>query len=56
MPAPKNPFKAMLTDMGQWQEKGIDIDAISEEINIVPTINEALDILQMDAIERDLGF
>lgn len=36
--------------------KGIDIDEISEEINIVPTINEAFDILQMDAIERDLGF
>jgi hypothetical protein len=36
--------------------KGIDIDAISEEINIVPTVQEALDILEMDAIERDLGF
>jgi len=36
--------------------KGIDIDEIPEEINIVPTFTEALDILEMDAIERDLGF
>ena len=35
---------------------GINIDEISDEINIVPTFNEALDILEMDAIERDLGF
>lgn len=35
---------------------GIDIDEISEEINIVPTILEAEDILEMEAIERDLGF
>jgi hypothetical protein len=36
--------------------KGIDIDDIPEEINVVPTITEAVDILEMDAIERDLGF
>ena len=36
--------------------KGIDIDEIPEEINVVPTITEAVDILEMDAIERDLGF
>ena len=36
--------------------KGIDIDDFSDEINIVPTVNEAYDILEMDAIERDLGF
>ncbi|MBL4643121.1 MAG: hypothetical protein JKY44_05965 [Flavobacteriaceae bacterium] len=35
---------------------GIDIDEISDEINIVPTILEAEDILEMEAIERDLGF
>lgn len=35
---------------------GIDIDNIPDEINIVPTIVEAEDILEMDAIERDLGF
>jgi len=36
--------------------KGIDIDEIPDEINVVPTFTEALDILEMDAIERDLGF
>lgn len=36
--------------------KGIDIDDIPDEINIIPTFTEALDILEMDAIERDLGF
>ncbi|SFS80600.1 hypothetical protein [Lutibacter maritimus] len=35
---------------------GIDIDDIPDEINVVPTFIEALDILEMDAIERDLGF
>jgi len=36
--------------------KDIDIDEISDEINVIPTFTEALDILEMDAIERDLGF
>ncbi len=35
---------------------GIDIDEIPDEINIVPTLTEAEDVLEMDAIERDLGF
>lgn len=35
---------------------GIDIDKIPEEINVVPTLTEAIDILEMDEIERDLGF
>lgn len=35
---------------------GIDIDEIPEEISVAPTFNEAIDILEMDAIERDLGF
>ncbi len=35
---------------------GIDIDEIPDEINVVPTIIEAEDILEMEAIERDLGF
>jgi hypothetical protein len=35
---------------------GIDIDDVPEEINIVPTITEAKDLLEMEAIERDLGF
>jgi len=36
--------------------EGIDIDKIPDEINVVPTFTEAIDILEMDAIERDLGF
>lgn len=36
--------------------KEIDIDEIPDELSIVPTFTEALDILEMDAIERDLGF
>lgn len=35
---------------------GIDIDEIPDEINVVPTIIEAEDVLEMEAIERDLGF
>ncbi|MFK5958126.1 MAG: hypothetical protein QM495_04540 [Lutibacter sp.] len=36
--------------------EGINIDKIPDEINVVPTLTEAIDILEMDAIERDLGF
>ncbi|REE82910.1 hypothetical protein BX611_0185 [Lutibacter oceani] len=36
--------------------KGINIDEIPDELNVVPTITEAIDIIEMDAIERDLGF
>ena len=36
--------------------KGVSIDEFPDEINIVPTYEEALDILEMDAIERDLKF
>jgi len=36
--------------------EGISIDDLPDELNVVPTFNEALDILEMDAIERDLGF
>ncbi len=36
--------------------KGIDIDDIPDEINIIPTFTEALDILEMDGVERDLEF
>jgi len=35
---------------------GIDIDEIPDELSVVPTLTEAIDILEMDAIERDLGF
>ena len=36
--------------------KGIDADDFPDELNIVPTLIEANDILEMDNIERDLGF
>lgn len=36
--------------------EGISVDDVPDELNVVPTFNEALDILEMDAIERDLGF
>ncbi|VAW25552.1 hypothetical protein MNBD_BACTEROID04-478 [hydrothermal vent metagenome] len=35
---------------------GIDVDKIPDELSVVPTLTEAIDILEMDAIERDLGF
>ena len=35
-------------------KNGIDIDKISELLNITPTLVEAEDILAMEAIERDL--
>ncbi|AOW21864.1 hypothetical protein [Urechidicola croceus] len=34
--------------------KNVNIDEIPDEINIVPTLVEAIDILEMEAIERDL--
>jgi len=36
--------------------KGINIETIPDELNVVPTLTEAIDILEIDAIERDLGF
>lgn len=35
-------------------KNGIDIDKISELLNITPTLVEAEDILEIEAIERDL--
>lgn len=36
--------------------KGIEIDDIPDEINVVPSFEEAIDIIEMEAIERELGF
>lgn len=36
-------------------KKNVSIDDFDESINIVPTLHEAEDILEMEAIERDLG-
>jgi len=35
---------------------GINIDNIPEDIVVVPTLTEAKDIIEMENIERDLGF
>lgn len=34
----------------------INIDRVPEELIVVPTLQEAEDIIQMEEIERDLGF
>ncbi|MEG1239581.1 MAG: ribonuclease Z, partial [Flavobacterium sp.] len=31
-------------------------DEVSEEIIVVPTLQEGFDIIEMEEIERDLGF
>ena len=36
--------------------KEISIDTIPDSLNVVPTITEAEDILEMENIERELGF
>lgn len=36
--------------------KSVNIDELPEELNVVPTLLEAEDILEMEAIERELGF
>jgi hypothetical protein len=35
---------------------GIDFDLLPDEITTVPTLQEAHDIIEMEKIERDLGF
>ncbi|WP_461531992.1 ribonuclease Z [Sinomicrobium sp.] len=34
---------------------GISVDDIPDELVVVPTVQEALDIIEMEEIERDLG-
>ncbi|GAA3582899.1 ribonuclease Z [Snuella lapsa] len=34
----------------------IDLDNVPDEIVVVPTIQEAYDIIEMEEMERDLGF
>ena len=36
--------------------KNIDYDTLSEKLSVVPTKIEAIDIIEMENIERDLGF
>jgi len=35
---------------------GIDFNAVPEKLTVVPTLLEAHDIIEMEEIERDLGF
>lgn len=37
-------------------KSGINIDDFDENLNIVPTLVEAEDVIEMEEIERDLGF
>ena len=34
----------------------VDLDVMPDEIVVVPTLHEAYDIIEMEDIERDLGF
>ena len=34
----------------------VNLDEIPDEIVVVPTMQEAYDIIEMEEIERDLGF
>ncbi|MGM5470414.1 ribonuclease Z [Flavobacteriaceae bacterium LMO-SS05] len=34
----------------------VDLNEIPDELVVVPTLKEAYDIIEMDEIERDLGF
>ncbi|CAM1367601.1 conserved hypothetical protein [Tenacibaculum sediminilitoris] len=36
--------------------KGVNIDDFPETFNIVPTLVEAEDVIEMEKIQRDLGF
>jgi hypothetical protein len=36
--------------------EGIDFNAVSEQLTVVPSVLEAHDIIEMEEIERDLGF
>ena len=35
---------------------GFNIDIFPEKLNVVPTIKEAEDVIEMEEIQRDLGF
>jgi hypothetical protein len=34
----------------------VDFNEVDDRINVVPTMQEAFDIIEMEEIERDLGF
>lgn len=36
--------------------KGVHIDRVPEEIMVVPTLGEAKDVIDLEEIQRDLGF
>ena len=36
--------------------KNVDVDSFPETFNIAPTLQEARDVIEMEDIQRDLGF
>ncbi|MDR0227953.1 MAG: ribonuclease Z [Flavobacteriaceae bacterium] len=36
--------------------EGIDFNEYDEDLIVVPTLQEAIDLIEMDEIQRDLGF
>lgn len=34
----------------------VDLDTLPDQLDVVPTLQEAYDIIEMEDIERDLGF
>ena len=61
----KEDFLLLLNISVQKKESGtsfvvvnsnVDVDNFPEEFNIVPTLQEAEDVIEMEAIERELGF
>jgi len=55
------PFESLALHQRQQKKSfviigDIDFDEVSEEIIVVPTLQEGFDIIEMEEIERDLGF
>ncbi len=56
-----NQFLAVAKEQKKAQKSFVicadtDYDKVSEKLVVVPTIQEAHDVIEMDEIERDLGF
>lgn len=62
----ENDFFSVLLNYSQLHEdtgttfvvvcNNVDIDNFPESFNVVPTLTEAIDILEMENIQRELGF
>ena len=49
-----NTTYAVNTDRSKTDK--VDIDDVPDYLNVVPSVLEAFDMIEMDEIERDLGF